>query len=51
MFVFVVLAMLYPNDTLTGFAKATKTCPAAKRYLNNEASQIIWTSCRVLAIG
>ena len=32
MFVFVVLVMLYPNNTLTGFAKVTKTCPAAKRY-------------------
>ena len=32
MFVFLVLSTLYPNDTLTGFAKATKTCPAAKRY-------------------
>ena len=31
-FVFLVLSMLYPNDTLTGFAKATKTCPAAKRH-------------------
>ena len=28
-FVRLVLSMLYPNDTLTGFAKATKTCPAA----------------------
>ena len=32
MFVFLVLSMLYPNDTLTGFAKATKTCPATKWY-------------------
>ena len=32
MFVFLVLSMLYPNDTLPGFAMATKTCPAAKRY-------------------
>ena len=30
--VFLVLLMLYPNNTLTGFADATKTCPAAKRY-------------------
>ena len=32
MFVFLVLSMLYPNDTLTGFAKAMKTYPAAQRY-------------------
>ena len=32
MFVFLVLPILYPNDTLAGFAKATKTCPAAKWY-------------------
>ena len=41
MFVFLVLSMLYPNDTLAGFAKATKTCPAAKRYwrpLNSKRS-------------
>ena len=31
MFVFLVLSLLYPNDTLTGLAKAMKTCPAAKR--------------------
>ena len=29
MFVFLVLLMLYPNDTLTGFAKVTKTCPCS----------------------
>ena len=29
MFVFLVLSILYPNGTLAGFAKATKTCPAA----------------------
>ena len=40
MFVFLVLAMLYPNDTLTGFAKAMKTCPAAKRYWR----PLKWTS-------
>ena len=44
---FVVLAMLYPNDT--GFAKAMKTCPAAKRYwrpLNSKRSLPVlkWTS-------
>ena len=49
MFVFLVLVMLYPNDTLTGFAKATKTCPAAKRYwrpLNSKRSLPVlkWTS-------
>ena len=49
MFVSVVLSMLYPNDTLTGFAKATKTCPAAKRYwrpLNSKRSLPVlkWTS-------
>ena len=27
-----LLLILYPNDTLTGFVKATKTCRAAKRY-------------------
>ena len=32
MLAFLVLSMLYPNDTLTGFVKATKTCPAAKWY-------------------
>ena len=49
MFVFLVLSMFYPNDTLTGFAKATKTCPAAKRYwrpLNSKRSLPVlkWTS-------
>ena len=49
MFVFLVLSMLYPNDTLSGFAKATKTCPAAKRYrrpLNSKRSLPVlkWTS-------
>ena len=27
LFVFLVLSILYQKDTLTGFAKATKTCP------------------------
>ena len=30
MFVFLALTILYPNDRLTGFAMATKTCRAAK---------------------
>ena len=30
--VFLVLAILYPNDRLSGFAMATKTCRAAKLY-------------------
>ena len=41
MFVFLVLPILYPNNTLTGFAKATKTCQAAKQYwrpLNSKRS-------------
>ena len=49
MFVFLVLSMLYQIDTLTGFAKATKTCPATKRYwrpLNSKRSLPVlkWTS-------
>ena len=32
MFVFLALAILYPNDRLSGFAMATKTCRAAKLY-------------------
>ena len=32
MFVFLALATLYPNDRLSGFAVATKTCRAAKLY-------------------
>ena len=32
MFVFLALIILYPNDRLTGFAIATKTCRAAKLY-------------------
>ena len=31
-FVFLALATLYPNDRLSGFAMATKTCRAAKLY-------------------
>ena len=47
--VFLVLSMLYPNNTLTGFAKATKTCPATKRYwrpLNSKRHLPVlkWTS-------
>ena len=38
MFVFLVLSMLYPNDTLTGFAKARKTCPGYRRPLNSKRS-------------
>ena len=49
MFVFLVLPILYPNGTLAGFAKATKTCPAAKWYwrpLNPKRSLPVlkWTS-------
>ena len=29
---FLALSILYPNDRLSGFAMATKTCPAAKLY-------------------
>ena len=32
MFVFLALAILYPNDRLSGFVMATKTCRAAKLY-------------------
>ena len=32
MFVFLALVTLYPNDRLSGFAVATKTCRAAKLY-------------------
>ena len=31
-FVFLALSTLYPNDRLSGFAMATKTCRAAKLY-------------------
>ena len=30
--VFLALVILYPNDRLSGFAMATKTCQAAKLY-------------------
>ena len=43
MFVFLALAILYPNDRLSGFAMATKTCRAAKLYqrpLNSMRSKI-----------
>ena len=30
--VFLTLSILYPNDRLSGFAMATKTCRAAKLY-------------------
>ena len=29
---FLALAILYPNDRLSGFAMATKTCRAAELY-------------------
>ena len=32
MCVFLALVILYPNDRLSGFAMATKTCRAAKLY-------------------
>ena len=32
MFVFLALPTLYPNDRLSGFAMATKSCRAAKLY-------------------
>ena len=32
MLVFLALSTLYPNDRLSGFAMATKTCRAAKLY-------------------
>ena len=46
---FLHLPILYPNSTLAGFAKATKTCPAAKRYwrpLNSKRRLPVlnWTS-------
>ena len=31
MFVFLALSILYPNDRLSGFAMATKTCRAAAK--------------------
>ena len=49
MFVFLALAILYPNDRLSGFAMATKTCRAAKLYqrplnLMRSLSVLNWTS-------
>ena len=49
MFVFLASPILYPNGTLAGFAKATKTCPAAKWYwrsLNSKRSLPVlkWSS-------
>ena len=32
MFVFLALVILYPNDRLSGFVMATKTCRAVKLY-------------------
>ena len=32
MCVFLALVIFYPNDRLSGFAMATKTCRAAKLY-------------------
>ena len=49
MFVFLTLLILYPNERLTGFATATKTCRAAKLYQRPLSSMISlsvlkWTS-------
>ena len=49
LFVFLALSTLYPNDRLSGFAMATKTCRAAKLYqrpLNSMRSPCVlkWTS-------
>ena len=46
---FLALAILYPNDRLSGFAMATKTCRAAKLYqrplnLMRSLSVLEWTS-------
>ena len=46
---FLALAILYPNDRLSGFVMATKTCQAAKLYqrpLNSMRSLSVlnWTS-------
>ena len=46
---FLALAILYPNDRLSGFVMATKTCRAAKLYqrpLNSMRSLSVlnWTS-------
>ena len=49
MFVFLALPILYSNDTLTGFTKVTKTCPAVKWYwmplnLKRSLPVLKWTS-------
>ena len=49
MFVFLVLSILYSKGTLAGFAKATKTCLAAKWYwrplnLKRSLHVLKWTS-------
>ena len=45
MFMFLVLSTLYLNDKLTGFVKATKTFPAAKRYWRPLSLPVLkWTS-------
>ena len=47
MFVFLVLSMLYPNDKLIGFAKATKDLPSCKAVLEAikfEVPVLKWTS-------
>ena len=46
---FLALAILYPNDRLSGFVMATKTCRAAKLYqrplnLMRSLSVLNWTS-------
>ena len=49
MFVFLVLSMLYPNDTLTGFAKAMDEDLSVKRYwrpLNSKRSLPDLNFCR-----
>ena len=47
MFVFLVLSILYPNCTLAGFAKATKTCPAAKVVLEAIKFEEKWRSVKM----
>ena len=37
---FLALAILYPNDRLSGFAMATKTCRAAKLYIKVDEKPI-----------
>ena len=49
MFMFLVSPVFYPNGTLAGFVKATKTCPVVKWYwrpLNSKRSLPVlkWTS-------